>query len=184
VELIDEELPENEQKEICKKEEDLKALVFQNYVEHMSPKKYSFHSRFGIVIEDLKTNKGYLPLVFKPVWTARRFLILTIGMINIYFENSLPAIFQVFIVIWANLLHLLYIAISKPFSDIQTLRLEFFNTLIFYTMSILFLYYIQSSNQGEDGAFIRPLSGFIIDTTFRSLFFIFTVVNLLVLLKD
>ena len=137
MEVIDEKIAD----QIVKEQ---KALLFQNYEDHMSPKKYSLHSRFGIVIEDLKTHKGAKPLMYKPVWTARRFVILTIGLTNLYAENHLAPIFQIFIVIWANLLHLLYLIVYSPFSDIQNLRIELFNTLIFYILSIFFLFNIKS----------------------------------------
>lgn len=122
--------------------------------------------------------------MYKPVFTVRRVVILILVLTNIYTTGYLTPILQGFLVIWINLLHGLYLVHFRPFSSRQSYNLELFNTIMIYNLSVLFPYYIKSENLDNDGAFVLPTTGFVIDTYFRSLFLIFTMVNILVLLWD
>ena len=159
-------------------------MTINDYEEILRPKKYSFIWRFDIVTQDLIYHRGLDKLCLKPVWTARRLTILVLGLTNIYAEQSITPVVQIYFVIWVNFLHGIYICYSRPFIENQFLKVEQFNTLIFYFLSVFLLFYTKSANFDAEGIYMAPASAFYIDTTFRSLFLIFTVVNLGILLKD
>jgi len=118
--------------------------------------KYALRSRFSIVIEDLRTDKGISPLLFKPIWTLRRAIILILGLTNILVANYFSPIFQSFTMILTNFLYICYIIRSNPFYGIQLYVMEVFNSIMVYSLSVLCLYYLKSDEFEDDGVYITP----------------------------
>ena len=69
-----------------------------------------------------------------------------IGFHNIFNEDEehYDPIIQVFMLIVANFLYLIYLVRNKPYDSRQLFLIDLFNSWVAYTISILMLYFLRS----------------------------------------
>ena len=105
-------------------------------------------TRYSTIFEDIKLNKGIMPIVFKLEGSVRR-LVLVLMILRDDLGIPLHPVSQVFILLFMALLHLCYLTVFKPFESKKQNNFEIYNNSVFYVVVICMQFLTQARQNNE-----------------------------------